>query len=161
RLVWSFSAVIVSGRSIFQVLAPAVAYAPCPELLLLDRPEEVLERSAVELPMPELLLRFAELLEPAVLAPVPVRLVAPVPAEELLVLRSVLELVPVPLLEDEPIPPLVDEEPERPLLDVPLASERRLPLLRLPLVLPDEFTGQLLRSVGLVTSPCTMVRSLN
>jgi len=242
------SAVIVSGRSIFQVLVPAVANAPVPVLLL--------ERSAVELPLPELevLLRFAELLEPAVLAPVPAVLapvpvpleellvpkplvepvpvldplppapmadsrtretvtsgapwlagkvtiatpnpfctpvddeplrpeeveelpLSPLPLDELLELRSVLEDEPIPpdveeLLrsvedeDDEPIPPLLEDEPERPPLEVvPLVSERRLLLPRLPLVLPlellEELTGQLLIRAGLETSPCTMVRSLN
>jgi len=92
RFVCSFSAVIVSGRSIFH-WPPAVAEAP--ELLLLlplellpERPDEllpdVLERSAVELPAPELLLRLVLLL-PAEFAPE-------------------LELLPIPLV----LPPLLE-----------------------------------------------------
>ena len=50
---------IVSGRSIFQVLALAVADAPVP-VLLPERPEEVLRSLLELLPMPEeLLARFA------------------------------------------------------------------------------------------------------
>jgi hypothetical protein len=60
---------------------------------------------------------------------------------------------------DAPMPPLDDDDPDSP-LDVPLVSERRL-LLPVPpvvlLALPDESTGQLLISAGLITSPCTMI----
>ena len=217
---------IVSGRSIFQVLALAVADAPVP-VLLPERPEEVLRSLLELLPMPEeLLARFApEVLLPAVLAPLlldellpmplvelelaslrgeellePVPVLEPLapdapeapdsrtsdtftsgapwlagnvtmatpnpfctpledeplrPLEvdelplnplpvELLELRSALEDEPIPLLllrsveeeeeEEEPMPPLDDDEPESPPLEVPLVSERRLLLPRLPLL---------------------------
>jgi len=87
RFVCSFSAVIVSGRSIFH-WPPAVAEAPELLPLLPERPDEllpdVLERSAVELPAPELLLRLVLLL-PAEFAPE-------------------LELLPIPLV----LPPLLE-----------------------------------------------------
>jgi len=121
------------------------------------RPEEVEELP--ERPL-EVLLEFRSVLEDE-----------PIPdVEELL--RSVEEEeAPIPLwlrslveVDDEPIPPLVEDEPERPPPEVPLVSERRLLLPRLP-VLPlellDEFTGQLLMRAGFETSPCTIVRSLN
>jgi hypothetical protein len=151
------------------------------ELPLSPLPLELLElRSAPVEPMP--LDELPELRSVLVDEPVPldeeevrplpplwVASLAPVP---LLVelLRSVVELdAPIPPLvrslveddEDEPMPPLLDELPERPLLDDPLASERRLLLPRLPLLplelpLPDEFTGQFESSAGFCTSPCTI-----
>ena len=105
---------IVSGRSIFQVLAPAVANAPVPVLPLLERPEEVLLRSLLELlPMPEeLLARFApEVLLPAVLAPLLLDELLPMPLVELELasLRGDELLEPVPVLE-----PLAPDAPEAP-----------------------------------------------
>jgi len=136
------SAVIVSGRSIFQVLVPAVADAPIPlEELLPDKPDEVLlrsllvpleellpmpdvlERSAELLvPVPELLDRFALELLPAVFAPEPDVLersaldeLLPMPPLEL-ELASLrggeLLLEPIPLLE--PLPVLEPLAPDAP-----------------------------------------------
>lgn len=137
------------------------------------RPEEVEELP--ERPL-EVLLEFRSVLEDD---PIPdveelfrsVVEEAPMPPEVEELLRSVDDDEPMPLLvlsaveeEDEPIPPLVEDEPERPPLEVPLVSERRLLLPRLgvlPLELLDEFTGQLLMRAGFETSPCTIVRSLN
>lgn len=73
-MVCSFSAVMVSGRSIFHWLAPAVADVPKPpELLRSLLVPDVLERSAVDelVPAPEVLERSAvELLPmPLVLPP--------------------------------------------------------------------------------------------
>jgi hypothetical protein len=144
------------------------------------RPEEVDELP--ERPLPEVLERSAlELLLPVPLDEVPE---APVPLDELELapmevplpplceLSRVTSVLPLLLLrglddeeDEEPMPPLDDDEPERPPLEVPLVSERRLLLPRLPLVfpleLPDEFTGQLLSNAGLETSPWTIISSLN
>jgi len=142
RFVCSFSAVIVSGRSIFH-WPPAVAEAPelpVPLELLPERPDEllpdVLERSAVELPAPELLLRLVLLL-PAEFAPelelLPMPLVLPPLLEVLWRLPPVLlpaefapELLPrlAELLEAALLGSLDEELPERPLPEVELASLR-------------------------------------
>ena len=123
RFAWSFSAVIVSGRSIFQLL-PAVAEAPMPE---------VLERSAVALPAPDVLERSAVLLPaPDVLERSAVELV---PAPELLV-RLPAALAPVPELLVRSWPDVLDELPERPLPEVELASLRGEELLELPVLEP-------------------------
>lgn len=132
------------------------------------KPEEVDELP--ERPLPEVLERSAlELLVPVPLDDVPELELAPIelPLPPLCELSRVTSLLLPRGLEElddeEPIPPL--DEPEIPPLEVPLVSERRLLPPRLPLVLPlelpEEFTGQLLIRVGLETSPCTMVSSLN
>jgi hypothetical protein len=138
------------------------------------RPDDVLpevpERSVDEdeplrplpdVPADELLLRSEEVEDDA---PAPVLLRSlevddDAPAGVLLRSLEVDEEEPMPLLllrsvlddDEEPMPPLDDDDPERPLLDEPLVSERRPLLPRLPLLpleLPDEFTGQLLRRAG-------------
>ena len=127
------SAVIVSGRSIFQVLVPAWAVAPLPErpddvllrslLLALPPMPDVLERSAVLLlPVPELLGRLP-LLEAAALAPAPEvlersvllldELPMPLPEVELASLRGEELLEPKPLVEPLPVlEPLAPDAPD-------------------------------------------------
>jgi hypothetical protein len=118
------------------------------------RPDELEELPLKPVPLDDEELRSALVLEPVplvelrsalVLEPVPLLDEEPTPPEVEELLRSA--LVPVPLLDEEPIPPLLDDE----LPDVPLASERRVPMLRLPVL--EEFTGQLLNSAGFCTSP--------
>ena len=133
------------------------------------RPDEVEELPLRPLPLVEELLR--SVLEDGELPGA--LLVSPPLCEESLGLRPADDDDDVPALlvrsvdddDEEPIPPLVDEEPERPLLEEPLASERRLLLPRLPpellpLELPDELTGQLLSRAGFWTSPWTIWMSL-
>jgi len=119
---------MVSGRSIFQELAPA-APAPDEPLLelsppvllvpeLLERsaldevPEEVLERSALELvPAPEVLdLSALELLPMPLLEEE-----LPMPDDELASLRGEELLEPIPVLE--PVPVLLPDAPAPPELD--------------------------------------------
>jgi len=119
-----------------------------PDDELPEVPERSLDDDEPLRPLPEVLERSADDVPDDEL---------PVPA---VLLRSLLDD------DEEPMPPLLDDEPERPLLDEPLASERRLPLPRLlplllPLELPEEFTGQLLSSAGFCTSPWTIWMLLN
>ena len=118
------------------------------------RPDELEELPLKPVPLDDEELRSALVLDPVPLVELRSALVLePVPLVEL---RSALVLEPVPLLDEEPMPTLVEELLRSalvpvPLLDEPLASERRLPMPRLPVL--EEFTGQLLNSAGFCTSP--------
>lgn len=129
RLVWIFSAVMVSGRSTFHWPAPAWADAPLPVLLEPERPEDVLvrsplvlllERSAVELVPAPVLLRSG-VVWPAALPPEV--LPSPMPRGVELLLEPVPLLEPLPVLEPlrpKPLPLL--PEPLAPL--APVADSR-------------------------------------